>query len=485
MSIFSKNKIKYNLIAYPLIASFVIVVLVTANAYFTFSGAILFINEWVFALLFAIAVQFSIAFSLIAIPYISGFKKIITFVLYSIGLTLSMFSAYTFIYNTSIGNAYKQNHDLVFTKLVSDYLSKVRYEEKECIKTIQSEIQDLKRAADEEAEYGIKSNKGPGKGKIYIHKKEQYEIKIDEYNLIKESYAKFKVLSDEIFTKLDESVDHNKIITMISKVKEFFSCDASKIVKDDKIFEHISNIETPLERALNGLFDIKNLSSQTVMSILWAGIFDIIALFIGIIRYFLIQPHTPLTTKILNVKKKYILFRKSLKDHELIEKEYNIERQYQLEYLKERELELERHKINSKDELEIKSFLSSIIATGIASNSKDALNHLQEFIELVKPLNLRDKPESIGFFYSDVGIDSNNESKNYEQDTSKYRKLLPLIGFLVQHEVLINNVDKECYIVINTLKTQLILQAVAKRKNVPVPELPEINYHQPKGLITQ
>ena len=53
------------------IISVVIFVLAAINGIFTFSGAHLFIKEMLFAALFAVAVQFSIAVSLIALPYVS------------------------------------------------------------------------------------------------------------------------------------------------------------------------------------------------------------------------------------------------------------------------------------------------------------------------------------------------------------------------------------------------------------------------------
>ncbi|MDJ0882432.1 MAG: hypothetical protein QNJ56_12350, partial [Gammaproteobacteria bacterium] len=65
------------------IISVVIFILASINGIFTFSGAHLFIDEMIFAALFAVAVQFSIAVSLIALPYVRGLGKLVLIVVYA------------------------------------------------------------------------------------------------------------------------------------------------------------------------------------------------------------------------------------------------------------------------------------------------------------------------------------------------------------------------------------------------------------------
>jgi len=84
------------------IISVAIFVLASINGIFTFSGANLFIDEIIFAALFAVAVQFSIAVSLIALPYVKGLGKLVLLVVYTAALTLSTLSAYTYIYNAGL-----------------------------------------------------------------------------------------------------------------------------------------------------------------------------------------------------------------------------------------------------------------------------------------------------------------------------------------------------------------------------------------------
>ena len=77
-----------------------ILVLVASNGFFTYSGARLYINQPLYALLFAVAVQFAIAATLLALPYIRGLGKLVLITLYAAALMLSTLSAFTYIYQS-------------------------------------------------------------------------------------------------------------------------------------------------------------------------------------------------------------------------------------------------------------------------------------------------------------------------------------------------------------------------------------------------
>ena len=135
------------------IISVVIFLLASINGIFTFSGAHLFIEEMVFALLFAVAVQFSIAVSLIALPYVRGLGKLVLLVVYAAALTLSTLSAYTYIYNAGLPGSLTDSTS-VNTHLkaqVADQLSEVILAEQAFIDTKTENLAFLHRQAEEEA----------------------------------------------------------------------------------------------------------------------------------------------------------------------------------------------------------------------------------------------------------------------------------------------------------------------------------------------
>ena len=63
-----------------------VIFLVSCNGFFTYSGATLYIREPVYAVLFAIAVQFAIAATLLALPNVKGLGRLIMLVVYALSL---------------------------------------------------------------------------------------------------------------------------------------------------------------------------------------------------------------------------------------------------------------------------------------------------------------------------------------------------------------------------------------------------------------
>ena len=189
------------------IISVVIFILVGINGIFTYSGAHLFIKEMLFAVLFAIAVQFSIAISLIALPYVKGVGKLVLLVVYVAALTLSTLSAYTFIYNAglpgTIGDSNAVNTQL--KARVADQLSEVVLLEQGFIDAQTERLAFLKRQAEEEALRGFRSGLGAGKGPEYYQKIEMLQADEVRFAAQKRKYEEAR----KIYAEMDSALMKN------------------------------------------------------------------------------------------------------------------------------------------------------------------------------------------------------------------------------------------------------------------------------------
>ncbi|MEZ5451677.1 MAG: hypothetical protein R3E93_02485, partial [Thiothrix sp.] len=179
----------FKLKAISLLIGVFIIFLAAANGIFTYSGAYLYLEEQLYAILFAVAVQFAIAISLLALPYVHGIGKLSLAIVYAAALLLSTLSAYTYIYNSSL-----PGHNTAFTvdtgmkATLSTGLSDVLAAEQQFLRASDTKIADTKRLMDEEASSGGRSGLGPGKGAEYYRKVDAYEQALAANGVAQENF---------------------------------------------------------------------------------------------------------------------------------------------------------------------------------------------------------------------------------------------------------------------------------------------------------
>ncbi len=310
MTTSSQESIHANRIA--TIISCVIFILVAINGLFTYSGAHLFIKEMLFAILFAVAVQFSIAISLIALPYVKGLGKIVLLVVYLAALTLSTLSAYAFIYNSglpgTLGDSTAVNVQL--KARVADQLSEVISVEQAFIDVKTEQLAYLNRQAEEEALRGYRSGLGAGKGPAYYKKMEMLRADEVRFEAQKRKYEEAKIIYAEMNSELAQQSDgqREKLILLLSRLKPVLITDEARQIVTDISQSKLAVIVSPVETAMAVIMDRDAYSVQLAVSIVWAAVFDLLALFMGIIRYYILRPDYSILTVIYDSIATFVTF---------------------------------------------------------------------------------------------------------------------------------------------------------------------------------
>lgn len=407
------------------IISVVIFVLASINGIFTFSGAHLFIEEMVFAALFAIAVQFSIAVSLIALPYVRGLGKLVLLVVYSAALTLSTLSAYTFIYNAGLPGSLADSTS-VNTQLkarVADQLSEVILAEQSFIDAKTERLAFLERQAEEEALRGYRSGLGAGKGPEYYKKMEslaadkvRFEAQKRKFDEAKQIYAQ---MDAELKIKSDDQ--REKLILLLSQLKSVIITERAKELVTDISQGKLAVILSPVETAMGVILDRENYSVQLIVSIVWAAVFDLLALFMGIIRYYILRPDYSILTAIYESIAAFVTF--------IIKLGY-IKKDARQKYNLELQNQSHGTPLNSS---EMQSFATYVMAGSLfsASDDEDAVAPLQNLISHIEPLKLENDPRGVGIPFN--VIDELQEMKT-------------LMAMLIQNEVFISDVENRAYV---------------------------------------
>ncbi len=407
------------------IISVVIFVLAAINGIFTYSGAHLFINEMMYAILFAVAVQFSIAVSLIALPFVRGIGKLVLLVVYLAALTLSTLSAYTFIYNAglpgTIGDSTSVNTQL--KARVADQLSEVILAEQAFIDEKNEKLAFLKRQAEEEALRGYRSGRGAGKGPEYYAKMEMLQADEVRFEAEKRRYEEAKNIYAEMDSTLAQKTEgqREKLILLLSRLKSVVITDEAKQIVTDISQSKLAVILSPVETAMNVILDRDSYSIQLIVSIIWAAVFDLLALFMGIIRYYILRPKYSILTALYESIAAFVTF--------IIRLGY-IKKDARQKYNLELQNQSHGTPLNSS---EMQSFATYVMAGSLfsAEEGQDATQPLQKLISHIEPLKMADDPRGVGIPF-DV-IDQQKDMKT-------------LMAMLIQNEVFLSNVEHAVYV---------------------------------------
>jgi hypothetical protein len=180
-------------------------------------------------------------------------------------------------------------------------------------------------------------------------------------------------------------------------------------------------IQSPIETAMNVILDRGSYSVQLVVSIVWAAVFDLLALFLGVIRYYILRPDYSILSGFYDLIAAFVTFIVRLgyirKD---VRQRFNMELQNQ-----SRETPL--------NSTEMQSFATYVMAGSLFSADKDqdAVAPLQNLIRHIEPLKLENDPRGVGIPF--VVVDENREMKT-------------LMAMLIQNEVFLSDVKNSVYV---------------------------------------
>ena len=409
------------------IITFIILFMAAANGIFTYSGAYLYLNEVIYAVLFAVAVQFTIAASLIAFPFVHGLGKISLIMVYSAALLLSTLAAYTYIYNSSLPgdvNAYTIDTELKshITNSLSDV---VRAEEKRTEKA-KANVQELKRLVDEEATQGGRSGLGPGKGTEYYAKLDEYEAAKWEYDLLNRNLEKAKTRLDKINTVLasrSTDFDRDKLLVEFSRLRASVNTKESQDIIENISKTYLGNLQNPVERAVSALFNMGGYSIQLIVSIIWAAVFDIIALFLGVVRYYLLRPDYSMLQGIHNSLLGFVMFLKRLK---------HMPEEVRMRYHKEHGLSKPDKEI-PLNSTEMQTFATKLLAGSQLAQpiDNDSAEPIQTLIGHIAPIHVEGNDSAVGIPFEIL-----------EEEP----RLKTLLAMLIQSKVFLKDTESQSYV---------------------------------------
>lgn len=267
-----------------------IIFLAAANGIFTYSGAYLYLEEPVYAILFAVAVQFAIAIALLALPYVHGIGKLSLIAVYAAALLLSSLSAYTYIYNSSLpGYNTAQTVDTGLKATLTTRLSDVLAVEQQFLSDAKAKVAETQRLMDEEANSGGRSGLGPGKGANYYAKVDAHDQAITAQTAAQQNFAAMSEqltrVNQQLATVRDEAL-RDSLLVEIAKLRALTNADDSRTALTQLLKQDLGQVQNPVEKALATLLTPDDYSISVIVGIIWAAVFDLVALFLGIVRYY-------------------------------------------------------------------------------------------------------------------------------------------------------------------------------------------------------
>ena len=409
------------------IITFVILFMAAANGIFTYSGAYLYLDEWLYAILFAVAVQFTIAASLIAFPFVHGLGKLSLITVYAAALILSTLAAYTYIYNSSLPgdiNAYTIDTELK-SRITNDLSDVVRAEESKTEK-VKAEVQELKRLVDEEGARGGRSGLGPGKGIKYYTKLDEYESAKGGYDSLNKNLEKAQshlAKINAVLSSRSTDFDRDKLLVEFSGLRSSVNTKESQDIIEGISKTYLGNLQNPVERAVSALLDMEGYSIQLIVSVIWAAVFDIIALFLGIVRYYLLRPEHSMLQGIYDSMLGFVMFMTRIK---------HMPEEVRMRYYKEHGLS-KTDKEMPLNSAEMQTFATKLLAGSQLANpiDDDPAEPIQTLVRYITPLDVESDDQAVG-----IPFDILDEEP----------RLSTLLAMLIQTNVFLKDSDSRSYI---------------------------------------
>lgn len=401
-----------------------IILLAAANGFFTYSGAMLYIEGQEYALLFAIAVQFAIAATLLALPFVRGLGKPVLILVYAAALGLSALSAYTYIYNAAQpGEIHDNQLDASRQSKLAQTLSSAIQDERDHLNAQQQAMEKLRRSTEEEATAGLLSGMGPGKGKEYYRKLEEYETLRTRYDQdaarVDEAATVFREFNSRLSSPA-ESLTPQAALAALTHFHSLLKSSKAQTAVQTVMNTDLGRQPTPIEKAILSLKNISSYDINTLVSIVWASVFDLLALFLGIIRYNLLKVSKSLLSRLYDATLEVSTFA------------------HRLGHLREESRARYRSQLNTHslplNSTEMQNFATQLLAgsqLAVNQESPDASEPIRRLIQYIEPLYSEKQTDLVGIPWDNISDEA---------------RLAPLVAMLVQNHVLLNEPRMEAYI---------------------------------------
>ncbi len=406
---------------------YAVIFLAAANGIFTFSGARLYVEHILYALLFAVAVQLAISTTLLALPYVRGLSKLVLLGVYAAALTLSTLSAYTYVYNASLPEAQQESLyalDTASKAAISQRLGEAEQAEQRFMDRQQIELAQLERSTDEEAVRGNRSGKGPGRGPEYYRKLESVQDRKAQLAGPTRDLEQARPIYQALNQRLAGTVTFDQrpeLASMLAQLRALTNSEETAAILAGIAKNEIGNLRNPVERALLPLKDPQRYSVGVLVSLVWAGMFDLLALFLGVIRYYLLKRENAAPASV---------HERVLRFATLIYRLLNIREEARAQYRREQGERSYDLPLNS---IEMQSFATWLIAGSevAAKAGGDPGEPLRTLASYMEPLSFDPENSGVGITY-----------QRFEEET----RLKPLMAILVQNRVFLNRVEHTCYL---------------------------------------
>ncbi len=404
-----------------------IIFLAAANGIFTYSGAYLYLEEQVYAILFAVAVQFAIAIALLALPYVHGIGKLSLMVVYAAALLLSSLSAYTYIYNSSLPG-YNTAHtvDTGLKATLTTRLSDVLAVEQQFLSDVEAKVAETQRLVEEEANSGGRSGLGPGKGANYYAKVDAHDQAITAQTAAQQNFTAMREqltrVNQQLATVSDEAL-RDSLLVEIAKLRALTNADDSRTALTQLLKQDLGQVQNPVEKALATLLTPDDYSISVIVGIIWAAVFDLVALFLGIVRYYLLSPGKPIFQSIYDGLLGIAVFFMKL---------FHLRKEAAFQFDKAPGYRQHKHEIPLNSP-EVQNFATRLLVGSQMASSDDAdpAEPLRTLISHIQPLHLEGETQQVGIPFSVV-----------EQES----RLKTLLAMLIQSGVLLHRREAECYV---------------------------------------
>ena len=409
------------------IITLVIIFMTAANGIFTYFGAYLYLNEGLYAVLFAVAVQFSIAAALISFPFVQGFGKLSLMVVYSAALILSTLSAYTYIYNSSLpDNMNAHSIDTELKAHISNALSDVMRAETQETGRAKVSVQEFARLVAEENANGGRSGLGPGKGQAYYDKLDRYEQANADYQLLSLNLQKSQThlnKINQILSNRSGNTDREQLLVEFSRLRASVNTQQSQDIIATINSSYLGNLQNPVEQAISALIDTDVYSIQLIVSIIWAAVFDIIALFLGIVRYYLLRPHYSMLQSFYDKLINFFMFVTRIK---------HLPAEVKMRFHKEIGMKKYENDI-PLNSIEMQTFATMLLAGSQMAQpvDDDSSEPIKTLLSYITPIDVKGDEQAVG-----IPFDTLKEEP----------RLHMLLAMLVQNHVFLKQPDNSHYI---------------------------------------
>jgi hypothetical protein len=213
----------------------------------------------------------------------------------------------------------------------------------------------------------------------------------------------------------------DRLILLLSRLKAIVITDEAKQILSDISQSKLAIIQSPIETAMAVIMDRDAYSIQLAVSVIWAAVFDLLALFLGIIRYYILRPDYSMLSVIYDMISTFVMF--------IIRLGY-IKKDARQRYNQDLQRQSHGTPLNSS---EMQSFATYVMAGSLFSAAEDenAIEPLQNLIGHIEPLKLANNPRAVGIPF--VVVDEQKAMKT-------------LMAMLIQSEVFLSDVENAVYV---------------------------------------